>query len=217
MRERFLYTLAAAGIGVDFCPPNPGPGITVLDLTFLPGTTEQQIDQAAAIIAAFDWSQAAQAAWGLDRQREQAAQLLYSPDPAMKALRSLILLLVNGPTGQLNILRSQVVGVVNAAWDPSNIANGSGLTSPGVTVTGAAFGDCVDVCAPYSLQGLVATGYVSAANTVNVRLHNSTGGAINLANGTWKVVVRRHTNLPEITIDQARDAMVNVIASGVAD
>ncbi len=74
-------------------------------------------------------------------------------------------------------------------WDPASMSTGSGETSSAVTVTGAAFGDFVQVAAPYDLQGIVCSGYVSAANTVRVRLQNGTGSTIDLASGTWKVRV----------------------------
>ncbi|MDP1770530.1 MAG: hypothetical protein Q8L74_17245 [Nitrospirota bacterium] len=69
----------------------------------------------------------------------------------------------------------------------------AGETSAGVTVTGAALavGHRVEVSAPYDLQDITCTAYVSATNTVKARLQNETGGAISLASGTWRVVVRR--------------------------
>lgn len=76
-------------------------------------------------------------------------------------------------------------------WNPGNLVDGAGETSAAVTVTGAAFGDMVLVAAPYDLQGITCTGYVSAADTAQVRLQNETGGAIDLANGTWHVWVRK--------------------------
>jgi hypothetical protein len=69
-------------------------------------------------------------------------------------------------------------------------------------VTGAAFGDSVDVCAHYSTQGLLIYGYVVSANTVAARLHNATGATINLASGQWTVKVRRLVPLPALTKDQ---------------
>lgn len=56
-------------------------------------------------------------------------------------------------------------------------------------MTGAAFGDYVIAAAPYSLQGITCNAYVSAAGNVQVRLQNETGGAIDLASGTWRVRV----------------------------
>jgi len=45
--------------------------------------------------------------------------------------------------------------------------------------------------APYDLQGITATAYVSASDTVKIRLQNESGGAIDLASGTWTVRVRK--------------------------
>ncbi len=74
-------------------------------------------------------------------------------------------------------------------FDPPNIVAGSTALSGNITVTGAALGDYVNVAPPYDLQGLMATAYVSAANTVNICINNNTAGAIDLASGTWKVRV----------------------------
>jgi polygalacturonase len=74
-------------------------------------------------------------------------------------------------------------------WDPGSLVDGAGETSSGITVTGAAFGDFVIITNPYDLQGIIAVGYVSAANTVRIRLQNETGGTIDLASGTWRVRV----------------------------
>ena len=74
-------------------------------------------------------------------------------------------------------------------WDPGNLADGAGETSTAITLTGATFTDFVLVGAPYDLQGMTCTAYVSASDTVKIRLQNETGGAIDLASGTWKVRV----------------------------
>jgi hypothetical protein len=59
-----------------------------------------------------------------------------------------------------------------------------------MTVTGAATGDIVMLGAPSAIESdLTWCGYVSAADTVTVRLHNSSGGAINPASATWKATV----------------------------
>lgn len=72
-------------------------------------------------------------------------------------------------------------------WNPGAIGNSSGATSSAITATGAALGDFVMVAAPYDLQGIDATAYVSATNTVKIRLNNVTGGSVTLASGTWRV------------------------------
>lgn len=59
-----------------------------------------------------------------------------------------------------------------------------------ITVTGAATGDVVMLGPPAALDsGLSATGYVSAADTVKVRLVNSTSGSIDPASAAWRVAV----------------------------
>ena len=73
-------------------------------------------------------------------------------------------------------------------WDPGNLIDGSGETKS-ETVTGAALGDFVQVSAPYDLQDMIITAYVQAADTIEVRLQNETGGTIDLASGAWKVRV----------------------------
>lgn len=77
-------------------------------------------------------------------------------------------------------------------WDPGSLADGAGETSSAVTLNGSALGDSVLVGAPYDLQGVVCTGYVSALNTVRVRLQNETGGDVDLASGTWRVRVLKN-------------------------
>lgn len=74
-------------------------------------------------------------------------------------------------------------------FDPGSLLDAAGETSAAQTVTGVAFGDFVLVAAPYDLQGITVTAYVSAVDTVVVRVQNESGGTLNLADGTWKVVV----------------------------
>ncbi len=59
-----------------------------------------------------------------------------------------------------------------------------------MTVTGAAVGDSVHLGAPSTIEtGLVWSGYVSATNTVTVRVHNTSGGAVDPASATWRATV----------------------------
>lgn len=77
----------------------------------------------------------------------------------------------------------------SATLDFPSIAAGatSELT---ITVTGAAAGDVVYLGPPSGLEaGLAASARVSAANTVTVRMHNTTGGSINAASATWRARV----------------------------
>lgn len=74
-------------------------------------------------------------------------------------------------------------------FDPASLATVTGGLSSAITVTGAALGDYVIVAAPYDLAGVIASGYVSAANAVKIALFNSTAGTVDLASGTWKIKV----------------------------
>lgn len=94
----------------------------------------------------------------------------------------------------LALLRADVVAVRalltgSAVYDAASLADGAGVTST-ITVTGAALGDYViGLSCSVDLQGVLLTGYVSAANTVSFRLQNETTGAVDLASATYRAVV----------------------------
>lgn len=59
-----------------------------------------------------------------------------------------------------------------------------------MTVTGAQVGASVHLGAPSTLEAnLIAFGFVSATNTVKIRLQNSSGSAIDPASATWRATV----------------------------
>ena len=61
-----------------------------------------------------------------------------------------------------------------------------------MTVTGASPGDVVSLGAPGAFEGnLTFCGWVSATDTVTVRLHNGTGGSIDPASATWRAMVTK--------------------------
>ena len=83
--------------------------------------------------------------------------------------------------------------VASAVYDPPNlIANASTTTT--VATAGAVLGDFVaGVSFSLDQQGILFSGYVSAANVVTVILFNRTAGAIDLASGTLRVSVAAGT------------------------
>jgi hypothetical protein len=189
-------------------PWSPPPGRTAVQTdaggvgdTFTPPSTFTPPDQGAV--------DAAKTAG----QRAEAVKLVDDAEGLAKLVRAVVLATLD----EINLLREQVVGVVTFAFDPASLADGAGATKADIAVSGAAFGDAVDVLAPYSLQGIVCAGYVHAANTVAVRLQNETGGALNLASGTWRVAVRRHANMPQRTPAQVRNAIKAKLNDGDAD
>ncbi len=76
----------------------------------------------------------------------------------------------------------------SATFNPASLVDGAGETTT-ITVTDAELGDFALASAPYDLQGITVTAYVSASNTVAIRLQNETTSTINLASGTWRARV----------------------------
>lgn len=63
-----------------------------------------------------------------------------------------------------------------------------------VTVTGAGVGDQVDLIPPAGIiAGVTWSAYVSAANTVTVRIANGTAGSITPASASWGILLRKYT------------------------
>lgn len=79
----------------------------------------------------------------------------------------------------------------DVTFDPPSLLTNAGAVSSGIAVTGAALGDRVELFPPYDTQGVIAFGFVSAANTIKISLFNPSGGTIDLASGTWTVHVIR--------------------------
>lgn len=73
--------------------------------------------------------------------------------------------------------------------DVGSLVDGAGSTPTGITVTGAALGDFVFVSHGVDLAGITVSGYVQAADTVEVRFQNESGGTIDLASTTVRLVV----------------------------
>lgn len=67
-------------------------------------------------------------------------------------------------------------------------SNGVGTLT--LSVTGAVTGKPVILGAPSAIEaGLTWSGYVSAPDTVTVRVHNGSGGSVAPATATWTVMV----------------------------
>lgn len=87
---------------------------------------------------------------------------------------------------------------VQATLDFASI-NGGAIGTSTVTVDGAAAGDLVVLGPPSGIEtGLMWVGFVSADDTVTIRLHNTTGSPIDPASATWNVQVTKPNSLPVI-------------------
>jgi hypothetical protein len=144
------------------------------------------------------------------QQQDEAEGILSNPSGDGKVARAIYRLVAK----RLNLIHAQVVGQFSATIDPPSMANGAGTTQlvavPGNPQGLVQFTDEVIATAPYSLQGILCAAYVHAMNPlqVGVRLHNSTGGAINLASGSWLITVRRPATLPQLTFPVVKNAVI---------
>jgi hypothetical protein len=76
----------------------------------------------------------------------------------------------------------------SATWNPGSIAHNA-KESKDITVVGAAIGDFCLVSFSLDVQDLILNAQVTATDTVTAVLHNSTGGATDLAEGTVRALV----------------------------
>ncbi len=82
---------------------------------------------------------------------------------------------------------------VTTTWDPPNIAAGATATLP-VTVPGARVGDTAMAdLAQIIVGGWIVYATVTANDTVVVTVLNQTGVAVDLASGTVRVSVFKHS------------------------
>ena len=90
----------------------------------------------------------------------------------------------------LAALRAPLAGLLtgSATYDAGSLIDGAGATTT-VTVTGAALGDFAMASLGVDEAGISVTAYVSAADTVSVRLQNESGGTLDLASTTLRAVV----------------------------
>jgi hypothetical protein len=78
-----------------------------------------------------------------------------------------------------------------ATMDVGNLIDAAGETNT-IAVPGVALGDIVlGVSLAVSVAGITVTAWVSAADTVSVRFQNESGGPLDLASATVRVIVVR--------------------------
>jgi len=76
----------------------------------------------------------------------------------------------------------------STTYDPPSLVDGAGTTTT-VTCTGAALGDFALSSFSLSLQGIMISAEVTAADTVTVSFFNKTGGTLDISSGTLRARV----------------------------
>ena len=89
---------------------------------------------------------------------------------------------------KINLLELSNVKAGSTTFNPASLLDGVGETTT-LTIIGAVLGDYAIASFSLDLQGILLTAYVSAADTVSVRLQNETTGTIDLASGTLSVLI----------------------------
>ena len=77
--------------------------------------------------------------------------------------------------------------------DVGSLADGVGTTIS-IPVTGAQYGDFTLASAPGSVGNVVISSYVGTTNIVDIRVQNESGSTVDLASGTWRVIVIKRFN-----------------------
>lgn len=75
-----------------------------------------------------------------------------------------------------------------ATLDIPSLVDGGGNTQT-VTVVGAKLGDFARAAFGVNLQGMTVTAYVSAADTVTIRVQNESTATVDLASSTVNILV----------------------------
>jgi len=102
-------------------------------------------------------------------------------------------------SAMLSAFIPEILPPVTASLDFGSTAQ-SAISTATVTVPGAQVGDTVSLGAPSTIEaGFLWSGFVSATDTVTIRLAKITTGTVDPAVGTWAVTVTRPNSMPVIT------------------
>jgi hypothetical protein len=95
---------------------------------------------------------------------------------------------LGGPSTKILARFPVIKTTYSGALDVASLADGVGATSA-ITVTGAALGDYTIASLAVDVAGITVTSYVSATDTVSVRFQNESGGTLDLASATLRILV----------------------------
>ncbi|MNV12920.1 hypothetical protein D3C71_1035450 [compost metagenome] len=78
-------------------------------------------------------------------------------------------------------------------FDPPSLTTGAFATSSAIPVTGIALGDDIELFPPYGTQGIMFKAVPSSAGNMVINLFNTSASTVDLASGTWGVIVKRRS------------------------
>lgn len=99
VKQRLVITLASAGVPVDRVNVNEALQTAEIE-SYIGNPSQAQIDAGAAILAAFDWSSAAQRAWE-DSLQPARADLRTNLQPALDAIDQYLVIADTATAGQV--------------------------------------------------------------------------------------------------------------------
>lgn len=76
-------------------------------------------------------------------------------------------------------------------WTPGTIASSGTVVSGDFVFANAVLGDFISLAAPYDLQGLIVSSYVSVAGYAEIAIFNPMPASITLSSGDWKVKLHK--------------------------
>lgn len=132
-KRRLQMALTAAGIPVDTVTIT---GADSAALTYMEGATEEKRNQGAELLAAFDWSAEADAAWQTEQKRAEAKRVLGAAEAMPIATRAACLALMAS--------LQEARGKINEIITTVNAATGSTI---GTLATGDSFADALETVA----------------------------------------------------------------------
>lgn len=86
-----------------------------------------------------------------------------------------------------------IVVSTTITFDPPSLTTGAFAESSDIVVTGVALGDAIELYPPYDTQGIMFQASPASAGNITISLTSCASGTVDLASGTWGVVVKRRT------------------------
>jgi hypothetical protein len=75
-------------------------------------------------------------------------------------------------------------------FNPPSLTTGA-FAEADIAVTGVALGDSIELYPPYDMQGIMYQAAPQAADNITIALTSCSTSTVDLASGTWGVVVKR--------------------------